>query len=102
MLNASQATLARRAHTLADAVDGEIRIATARVGGGALPLLELPGPVVCVSAGPGQAQALARRLRCGDPPVITRVHHDHLVLDPRTLSEEEVAEVAAAVRVAMP
>jgi len=37
----------------------------AKVGGGALPLLELPGPVVALH---GSAEALAVRLRANDPP----------------------------------
>jgi L-seryl-tRNA(Ser) seleniumtransferase len=98
MLNASQAVLTRRARTLAEAVDGEIVSGTARVGGGALPLLELPGPVVRVPAGPPGAGELARRLRGGDPPVVARVQQDQLLLDPRTLTDAEATEVAAAVR----
>jgi L-seryl-tRNA(Ser) seleniumtransferase len=98
MLNASQAVLTRRAHMLAEAVDGEIVSGTARVGGGALPLLELPGPVVRVSAGPSGVGELARRLRGGDPPVVARIQHDQLLLDPRTLTDAEATEVAAAVR----
>jgi L-seryl-tRNA(Ser) seleniumtransferase len=101
MLNAPQTVLNRRARSLADAVDGEIVSGTARVGGGALPLLELPGPVVRVAAGRGGAGELARRLRGGDPPVVARVQHDEVLLDPRTLSDAEVPEVVAAVRAAM-
>jgi L-seryl-tRNA(Ser) seleniumtransferase len=98
MLNASHAVLTRRARTLAEAVDGEIVGGTARVGGGALPLLELPGPVVRVPAGPSGAGELARRLRGGDPPVVARIQQDQLLLDPRTLTDAEATEVAAAVR----
>jgi L-seryl-tRNA(Ser) seleniumtransferase len=98
MLNASQAVLTRRARTLAEAVDGDIVSGTARVGGGALPLLELPGPVVRVPAGTSGAGELARRLRGGDPPVVARIQQDQLLLDPRTLTDAEATEVAAAVR----
>jgi L-seryl-tRNA(Ser) seleniumtransferase len=98
MLNASQAVLTRRARALAEAVDGEIVSGAARVGGGALPLLELPGPVVRVPAGPSGAGELARRLRGGDPPVVARIQQDQLLLDPRTLTDAEATEVAAAVR----
>jgi L-seryl-tRNA(Ser) seleniumtransferase len=86
---------------LAEGIGGEIVGGTARVGGGALPLLELPGPVVVVSAGEGGADELARSLRMGDPAVIARVQRDQLLFDPRTLSDAEVGEVAAAVRAAM-
>ena len=101
MLGASEAILTDRARRLADAVGGEIVSGSARVGGGALPLLELPGPVVRVPGGVVGVDELARRLRGGEPPVVARVQHDQLLLDPRTLSDEEVGAVGAAVRRAL-
>ncbi|HET9720518.1 MAG TPA: L-seryl-tRNA(Sec) selenium transferase [Solirubrobacteraceae bacterium] len=73
----------------------------ARVGGGALPLVELHGPVVAVDPSPASAQELAARLRSQEVPVIARIQQDHLVLDPRTLSEAEAPEVGEAVRRAL-
>jgi L-seryl-tRNA(Ser) seleniumtransferase len=98
MLAASAEDLARRARVLAEGTGGEIVVSASRVGGGALPLLELPGPVVALDGGPGGAGELARRLRCGSPPVIARVQQGRLLLDPRTLTDEEIADVARAVR----
>ena len=66
----------------------------ARVGGGALPLLELHGPAVALDPGPAGADALAAALRAGDPPLVGRIQDDRLLLDPRTLADAE-AEVAA-------
>jgi L-seryl-tRNA(Ser) seleniumtransferase len=98
MLTASDATLAARADTLADAagVHGERVTAAGRAGGGALPLLELPGPAVAVSA--PDPDALAARLRAHDPPVLARIADGRVVLDPRTLADDEVDTVAAALR----
>jgi L-seryl-tRNA(Ser) seleniumtransferase len=93
MLTADDATLRSRAERLAQAVGGEIVPAAARVGGGALPLLELPGPAVAV---PGRPDELAVRLRAADPPVIGRIEDDRLLLDPRTLADDEVGLVARA------
>ena len=87
-----------RAERLAAATGGEIVEASAKVGGGALPLLELPGPVVALA---GRPDDLAARLRAGDPPVIGRIQDGRLLLDPRTLADEEVDLAAAAVRAAM-
>jgi L-seryl-tRNA(Ser) seleniumtransferase len=90
MLSASEDELWARAARLAAAFGGaEIVRATARVGGGALPLLELEGPAVALDA------SLAHELRAGDPPVVGRVHEGRLLLDPRTMTDEEVAWVAA-------
>ncbi len=102
MLEADDATLSRRAHELAAATGGTVVASTARVGGGALPLLELPGPAVAIAPGPAGATALAADLRAGDPAVVGRLHDGRLLLDPRTLTEDEAREVARAVRAVLP
>jgi L-seryl-tRNA(Ser) seleniumtransferase len=96
MLTADDAELRARAERLAAAVDGAIVEATAKVGGGALPLLELPGPAVAL--GGGAPDDLAARLRAADPPVVARIEDGRLLLDPRTLADDEVELVARALR----
>jgi L-seryl-tRNA(Ser) seleniumtransferase len=101
MLEAGEEELAARARLLAEATDGRVIEATARVGGGALPLLELSGPVVALEPGPVGADALAAALRAGDPAVVGRRHAGQLLLDPRTLTDEEArwaGELVAAAR----
>ncbi len=97
MLHAGDATLSRRANELADATGGTVVASTARVGGGALPLLELPGPAVAIDPGPAGADALAAHLRAGDPAVVGRIHDGRLLLDPRTLTDDDARDVARAV-----
>jgi len=92
MLHAPREVLEARARRLVDAVGGEVVESVARVGGGALPLLELPGPVVALP------ESLAVPLRLGDPPVLGRVEHGRLLLDPRTLTDDELPLVIAAVK----
>jgi L-seryl-tRNA(Ser) seleniumtransferase len=96
MLTADEDTLRSRAERLAAAigVGAMIVSAFARVGGGALPLLELPGPAVAV--GGAAPDELAARLRAADPPVIGRIEEGRLLLDPRTLADDEVPLVAQA------
>jgi L-seryl-tRNA(Ser) seleniumtransferase len=94
MLDASPEALGARAARLAEGCGGEVVASTAKVGGGALPLLELPGPAVAVDL------ALAGPLRAGDPPVVGRIADGRLLLDVRTLTDEEADEAAAAVRAA--
>ncbi len=99
MLSAGEEELARRAAILAEGTGGEVVSAVGRVGGGALPLLELPGPVVAIDPDParaGGADGLAAALRRHDPPVMARIRQDRLLLDPRTLTDEEAREVARA------
>jgi L-seryl-tRNA(Ser) seleniumtransferase len=92
MLSVPEEVLAARAERLASLAGGEVVAATARVGGGALPLLELPGPVVALP------EALAAPLRAGEPPVVGRIADGRLLLDPRTLADDEIEPAAAAVR----
>jgi L-seryl-tRNA(Ser) seleniumtransferase len=103
MLTAGDAELERRARAMADALGESARVlrAAAKVGGGALPLLELEGPVCAVDPGAPGADELARRLRAADPPVIGRVREGWLLLDPRTLDDSEATLAAAAVRGAL-
>ena len=101
MLEADDAALSRRAQELAAATGGTVVASAARVGGGALPLLELPGPAVALDPGPAGADALAAALRAGDPAVVGRIHDGRLLLDPRTLTDVEAREVALSVRAAV-
>jgi L-seryl-tRNA(Ser) seleniumtransferase len=97
MLTADESALAARAERLAAATGGAVIRAVARVGGGALPLLELHGPAVALEAGAAGADALAAALRAGDPPLVGRIQDDRLLLDPRTLDDAEVDLAARAI-----
>ncbi len=83
-----------RAERLAAAVGGEVEETVGRVGGGALPLAELPSWACAVE------ESLAEPLRLGKPPVVGVVRDGRLLLDCRTLSDAESDEVARAVAVA--
>jgi L-seryl-tRNA(Ser) seleniumtransferase len=100
MLTADEDALAARAERLAAATGGTVIRAVARVGGGALPLLELHGPAVALDPGPAGADALAASLRAGDPPLAGRIQDDRLLLDPRTLDDAEVDLAAEALAAA--
>jgi L-seryl-tRNA(Ser) seleniumtransferase len=102
MLHLAPETLRERAGKLAAATGGVVVEAVGRVGGGALPLLELPGPVVALDPGPAGADALAAALRTGEPAVVGRIERGRVLLDPRTLAEDELDQVAAAVAAAAP
>jgi L-seryl-tRNA(Ser) seleniumtransferase len=49
----------------------------------------------------GRPEALLASLRGADPPVIARVHEGRVLLDPRTLTDQEADLVVAAVRGAL-
>jgi L-seryl-tRNA(Ser) seleniumtransferase len=68
------------------------------IGGGSLPGEVLPTSLValeqrqCVCS----LDELAQRLRQYDTPVVARITHDKLLLDPRTVLEEQDEEVLRA------
>ncbi len=101
MLTAEPAELTRRAELIAAACGGEVVEAVARVGGGALPLLELHGAAVGLDAPGGEVEELARTLREGEPPVVARIADGRLILDPRTLAADELEQVALAAAAAV-
>ena len=103
MLAAGASELHARAERMRSAIGerADVITASAKVGGGALPLLELEGPVCAVDPGALGADELARRLRDADPPVIARLRDGWLVLDPRTLADADADGAAAAVAAAL-
>ncbi|TYO96113.1 L-seryl-tRNA(Sec) selenium transferase [Geothermobacter ehrlichii] len=77
--------LAKRMQALGERAEISVVRTTARVGGGALPLTELPGYALAVRPRSASVTALNRRLRQGRPPVVGRVQEDRLLFDLRTV-----------------
>jgi L-seryl-tRNA(Ser) seleniumtransferase len=94
MLNEPAEAVRARADRLAGLTDGAVEETVARVGGGALPLAELPSFACAVE------EVLAAPLRRAEPPVIGVVRDGKLLLDCRTLGDDELDEVASAVAAA--
>jgi L-seryl-tRNA(Ser) seleniumtransferase len=80
-----------RAERLASLTGGEVEETVGRVGGGALPQVELPSFAVALD------ESLAAPLRAATPPVLGIVRDGRLLLDCLALADDEVDEVAAAV-----
>lgn len=102
MLTAEQETLRRRARSLAKrlassgAFEAEVVEDVSRAGGGALPLEDLPTWTVAVTSPSRSANAIEKGLRASDPPVVCRIKEDRVVLDMRTVSDDEVPLIAGA------
>ena len=91
MLHEPLEAVRRRAERLAELVGGDVEETVARVGGGALPLAELPSFACAVE------ETLAGPLRAAERPVVTVVRDGRTLLDCRTLTDAEIDEVAEAV-----
>jgi L-seryl-tRNA(Ser) seleniumtransferase len=91
MLHEETGVVRARAERLAAAVGGDVEETVARVGGGALPLAELPSFACALE------ESLASPLRLRDPPVVGIVRDGRLLLDCRTLGDDEAHEVELAI-----
>jgi L-seryl-tRNA(Ser) seleniumtransferase len=80
-----------RARRLCERLGGELVETRARIGGGALPLLELPSHACALAGG----ERLAEQLRAGDPPVVARVQEGRVLLDCRTLTDADAERISA-------
>ncbi len=94
MLREAPEQVRTRAERLAEKVGGAVEETVARAGGGALPLAELPSFACAVE------EELAAPLRLGEPAVVGIVRDGRLLLDCRTLTDDEADEVAVAVAAA--
>jgi len=94
MLHEDITAVRTRAERLAGQLDGEVEETVARVGGGALPLAQLPSFACALE------ESLATPLRLQEPPVVGIVRDGRLLLDCRTLGDDELEAVATAVHTA--
>jgi L-seryl-tRNA(Ser) seleniumtransferase len=92
MLTEATESVRARADRLAGLTGGRVDETVARAGGGALPLAEIESYAFALE------EQLAVALRSADPPVIGIVRDGLLLLDCRTIADDEVEEVAQAVR----
>jgi L-seryl-tRNA(Ser) seleniumtransferase len=102
MLDAPEEELAGRARLLCEGIGAAAAVvrAVARVGGGALPVTELGGPAVALDGRVDPVAVLAA-LRGDEPPVIARIHDGRVLLDARTIADDEVDTVVQAARRAL-
>ena len=96
MLSLSPERIHERAQAFAHALEAEglgfavaVVAGASAVGGGAAPTLELPTWLVSVTHAARRPHELLARLREGDPPVLARVAEGALLLDLRTVAEED-------------
>lgn len=74
-----------------------IEAVTDQVGGGSAPANYLKGYAVSLHREGVSAEALERKLRAAELPVIARINHDKILFDVRCVKEEEFAHIVEAV-----
>ena len=100
MLSQPVSGLRERANRLRAQLSNTVSVveSAASVGGGAFPNVRIPSIALSIGR---EAQALEARLRLGEPAVIGRVADGCLLLDLRTVLDDEEATLAAALRAAL-
>ncbi|MEL6666923.1 MAG: L-seryl-tRNA(Sec) selenium transferase [Pseudomonadota bacterium] len=73
----------------------------ARAGGGSLPLQDLPSFALSLSHQDMSPDQMAERLRAAKTPIIGRISNDKLLLDLRTVVDEEIAELSGLLSTAL-
>ena len=94
--------LRRLSPSLVSALGATLVEGYAQVGGGSLPLVELPTIAVAIGTAAHRAEELDRTLRAGEPPVIGRITEDRLLLDCRTVLNSDIPALADALTCLVP
>jgi len=109
MLFQSPEEIKQRARKIASALrksakKEDIRVVqdTSKAGGGSLPEAEFQTFAVQVRPAGISVNELESRLRRGSPPVIARIREDALLLDARTVMEQEIKDLVRVVSEALP
>ena len=106
MIAASKEALASRVRRFGRKLsDLQVEVTTipsvSRVGGGSLPLEELPTMLLGLQPQGMSANDLEERLRLQDPPVVARIVDDKLCLDLRTVASRELPDLERGIRNAL-
>jgi L-seryl-tRNA(Ser) seleniumtransferase len=104
MLREPTESVHRRARLLCETLGGDLERAHVHrcgsvVGGGSMPGIGLPSWGVRLTV-PDPA-AFAARLRTGSPSVFCRVEREHVLLDLRTVADDQIPDLARATWYAM-
>ncbi len=79
-------------------IQAEIIDGASTTGGGSAPRSELPTRLVLLRSDSLSADAIQTRLRAGTPPVIARTAEGKVVIDLRTVGDEDADELITALR----
>ncbi len=96
-----KAFTAKLSQSLEKLAEIEVVAEPSAVGGGALPLTELPGFAVSVAPTNVSVDALAGRLRGTRPPIVGRCQENRLILNLRTVLPQEEKILIEALREAL-
>ncbi len=76
----------------------EITDGATEMGSGSLPARTIPSRIVAISSISISADKLALKLRLAVPPVFTRIEEDRVIIDARTVADDEIRMIRTACR----
>ncbi|MDH5405040.1 MAG: L-seryl-tRNA(Sec) selenium transferase [Candidatus Aminicenantes bacterium] len=76
----------------------EIMEGASKVGGGTVPLVELPSRLIAVTSTRHTADTISRKLRMRPLPVIARIQEERVIIDLRTVLPSEDRELVKALK----
>ncbi|UCE06977.1 MAG: L-seryl-tRNA(Sec) selenium transferase [bacterium] len=82
---------------IGDRGEVDIEKGLSEVGGGSLATESLPTRLLLLKLNKCSPEGLARQLRLGDPPIITRIVNNKVAFDLRTIGEDELELMGQAV-----
>lgn len=84
-----------RLKALSSGFEIQVREDVTEAGGGTLPGITIPTWVVALRLPGDSTASLERKLRLVTPPIIARIQEDWIILDFRTIKEEEIEEMVS-------
>ncbi|MBE0425061.1 MAG: L-seryl-tRNA(Sec) selenium transferase [Nitrospirae bacterium] len=108
MLLQKPETLKERAKRIAKRLKKEIKDVhihvmpdSSRAGGGALPEVDLSTYVVSIKSGGISVNKFEERLRKGNPPIISRIKEESLIIDVRTVRDKDIDGLVTGIKAAL-
>lgn len=83
-------------NNISEKIKCEIMNHNSRVGGGALPLLELPSKCISIEIEDLSANKIETMMRSNNPPVIGRIYENRFIMDLRTIQDHEITMIKDA------
>jgi len=96
MLSSTAEELEQRARTVAEGLDVELLAGESALGGGAGPTSTFPTTLIAVTHPKKSAQEIEHELRNYSPPIIARISEGKVLLDLRTVFDDQLSAIRAA------
>jgi L-seryl-tRNA(Ser) seleniumtransferase len=96
MLSLAAEELEQRARSLVEGLDLELISGQSALGGGAGPTSAFPTMLIAITHPQKSAQQIEHELRESTPPIIARISEEKVLLDLRTVFEDQLPAIRAA------